>query len=80
MDTIVVDSVEEAIERMYGLPTVTLVHDVFERAAKLQAEALGRPELPMAVFPQGPPEQTDAEVDRLANLAFERILARLAGA
>lgn len=63
-----------------GVPTVTLVHDVFERAAKLQAEALGRPELHMVVFPQGPPEQTDGEVDRLANLALERILALLASA
>lgn len=63
-----------------GVPTVTLVHDVFELAAKLQAEALGRPELHMAVFPQGPPEQTDEEVDRLASLAFERILALLASA
>jgi hypothetical protein len=34
----------------------------------------------MAVFPQGPPEQTDEEVDRLASLAFERILALLASA
>ena len=61
-----------------GLPTVTLVHDVFEQAAKLQAEALGRPELSMVIFPQGRPEQTDEEIDRQAKLALDRVLAVLA--
>lgn len=65
-------AIEEA-----GVPTITLVHDVFERAAKLQAEVAGRPDLPMVIFPQGKPEPSEEEVDRQAHHALERIVALL---
>ena len=47
-----------------GHPTLVLVHDVFERAAKAQAAALGMPDLRMFVFTQhlpGEPDEVEAE-------------------
>ena len=35
-----------------GHPTVVIVHDSFERAARAQAIALGLPELKIYVYPQ----------------------------
>ncbi|MEE8442567.1 MAG: hypothetical protein V3S37_02355 [Dehalococcoidia bacterium] len=42
-----------------GHPTVVLVHDVFEKAARAQASALGMPDLRMYVFPQMRPDEPE---------------------
>ncbi len=47
-----------------GHPTLVYVHDVFERAARAQAAALGMPDLRIYVYPQnrsGEPDQVEAE-------------------
>ncbi len=60
-----------------GVAAVAVVHDVFEKAAKAQAVALGMPDIRMVVYPQ--PELSDVEssapdaarqvVDSLAEMA-----------
>ena len=42
-----------------GLPTVVLVHDHFAHAARMQAKALGMPDLKIYVYPQHGPEEPD---------------------
>jgi hypothetical protein len=42
-----------------GIPTVVVVHDVFEEAARRQAASGGIPDLRMIVFPQPPPQEDD---------------------
>ena len=49
--------------RKAGHPTLVLVHDVFERAARAQATALGMPDLRMHVFPQYRPSEQPDEVE-----------------
>lgn len=61
-----------------GIPSITLIHDVFEQAAQLQADVLGRPKLTRIVFPQGKPEMSDEEVDGLARGVLDRITTLLA--
>ena len=60
-----------------GVPAIVLIHDVFEQAAQLQAEILGRPDLTRVIFPQGKPEMSDEEVDRLARQALDKVHAIL---
>jgi|TARA_B100000809_G_scaffold258534_1_gene301901 hypothetical protein len=42
-----------------GVAAVAVVHDVFEKAARAQAIALGMPDLRMVVYPQ--PKLSDVE-------------------
>jgi hypothetical protein len=60
-----------------GVPAIVLIHDVFENAAQLQAEILGRPSLTRVMFPQGKPEMSDVEVDQLARQALDKVMAIL---
>ena len=60
-----------------GVPAIVLIHDVFENAAQLQAEILGRPSLTRVIFPQGKAEMTDGEVDQLARQALDKVMAIL---
>ena len=60
-----------------GHPTVVLVHDVFERAARAQATALGMADLRMYVFSQrrhDEPEDVEAAKASLAVEAFSALL------
>jgi len=59
------------------IPAIVLIHDVFEQAAILQADILGRPGLNLVIFPQGKPEMSVEEVDRLAWQAVDKIIAIL---
>lgn len=61
-----------------GIPAIAIIHDVFARAAQLQAEVLGRPDLTRIVVPQGQPESSDDDVDRLARGILDEITAVLA--
>ncbi|MGH9356561.1 MAG: hypothetical protein ACRD10_10570 [Terriglobia bacterium] len=47
---------------------------MFEHAAQLQAEILGRPDLARVVYPQGKPEMSDDEVDALGRQALAKIV------
>ncbi|HVB97746.1 MAG TPA: hypothetical protein VNJ12_00230 [Candidatus Dormibacteraeota bacterium] len=60
-----------------GIPSIVLIHDVFQQAAGLQAEILGRRGLARVVFPQGKPEMSDEEVDQLAGQAVDQVMAIL---
>jgi hypothetical protein len=59
------------------IPAIVLIHDVFEQAAILQADILGRSGLNLVIFPQGKPEMSVEEVDRLARQALDKITAIL---
>jgi len=61
-----------------GIPAIALIHDVFEQAAQLQAEVLGRPDLTRIIVPQGHPEPSGEDVDRLARGILDKIKALLA--
>lgn len=68
-----------AIERR-GKPTITIVHDVFERAARLYARALGMPELPLLVEPTPRGGTISFEVKELAQQKLgDLIIALTAG-
>ena len=60
-----------------GIPAIVLIHDVFEQAAKLQADILGRPGLNLVIFPQGEPEMSVEKVDRLARKALDKVTSIL---
>ena len=59
------------------IPAIVLIHDVFAQAAILQADILGRSGLNLVIFPQGKPEMSVEEVDRLARQALDKITAIL---
>ena len=55
-----------------GHPTLVYVHDVFERAARVQAKALGMPDLRIYVYPQNRSGEPDeVEVEKAAQAAEE---------
>lgn len=60
-----------------GIPAIVLIHDVFENAAQLQAEILGRPNLTRVIFPQGKAEMSEGDVDALARQALDQVMAIL---
>lgn len=60
-----------------GVPAIALIHDVFQHAATLQAEVLGRRSLVRVIFPQGKPEMSDEEVNQLAGQAVDQVMAIL---
>jgi len=66
--------------RKAGHPTLVLVHDVFERAARAQATALGMPDLRMYAFPQyrsgEQPDEVEAAKAAQAAEAFPALFQR----
>ncbi len=72
-----VDAVE--IERQ-GKPTVTIVHDAFERAARLHARALGLPDLPLLVEPTPRGGTISFDVEDFAQEAIAAVLQALTAA
>ena len=46
-----------------GVPAIVISHDVFEKAARAQSQALGLPELRLIVYqqPQGTTEEVEGE-------------------
>lgn len=47
-----------------GVPAVGLVHQPFEKLAKMQAVQLGMPEAPLLIYPQDLPSKDPADVVR----------------
>lgn len=61
-----------------GVPTVTLAHDVFERAAHAQAKVMGAPDLPIAVVSQLIYNRgTDEEVKKAADALYPLVVKSL---
>ncbi|MBI2862408.1 MAG: hypothetical protein HYX89_06290 [Chloroflexi bacterium] len=60
-----------------GHPTVVFVHDKFEWAARVQAKAMGEPDLNIYVYPQYRPGASDEEEAAKAAKAFEEFPAML---
>jgi len=56
-----------------GHPTVVVVHDRFERAARAQATALGLPDLKIYVFPQHEAGNVEPEEIRQGTKAAEEL-------
>jgi hypothetical protein len=61
--------------RKHGLPTVALVWDIFERAAKAMASLQGVPDLPIVVVPQVLVGETDAHQRAKGTGAAAHVLA-----
>jgi hypothetical protein len=70
----VVDAVE--IERR-GKPTITVVHDAFEKAARLHARALGMADLPLLIEPTPKGGTISFDVEELADRKLAEVLAAL---
>jgi hypothetical protein len=61
----------------HGVPTATIISSEFVTAATAQATALGATEYRTIVVPHPIQPLTRDEVQRLADKAFDAILARL---
>ena len=60
-----------------GLPTVTICWERFEGAARAQADALGLPQLPLAVIPEAKRGETREELRRKAERVLDVIIGSL---
>ncbi len=60
-----------------GIPTSTIVSTGFHKSARLEAQALGAPALPLVVIPHPVAHLTVKDVQELAEAAFESIAASL---
>ena len=61
-----------------GVPTVTLAHDVFERAAHAQAKVMGLSDLPIAVVSQLVYNRgTEDEVKKAADALYPLVVKGL---
>lgn len=57
-----------------GVPAVGLVHEPFEKLAKMQARQLGMPDAPLLIYPQDLPSKDPEElVQRKAQEVSERL-------
>lgn len=65
--------------RKLGVPAVGLVHDRFEKLAKLQLQQLGEPDLPIIYYKQDlpaveKPEEVSAKADDVADQCQHHII------
>lgn len=60
-----------------GIPTLTIAHDTFEAAAKMHAEVLGLPQIPLLVEPTPKSTSATAEPERVVDEKWQQILAAL---
>ncbi len=58
-------------------PTITVCHDKFERAARLHAEALGMPALPLLIEPAPASGNIASDVAHLARAAVSQVIGAL---
>jgi len=63
----------------HGIPTATIVTTGFRNSARLEAQALGAPALPLVVIPHPVAHLAVKDVRELAEAAFESIAAALSG-
>jgi hypothetical protein len=62
-----------------GIPTSTIVTTGFHDSARLEAQALGAPALPLVVIPHPVAHLTVKDVQELAEAAFASIIESLSG-
>jgi len=61
-----------------GIPAVGLVHEPFEKLAKMQAVQLGMPDAPLLIYPQDLPSKDPTDlVQEKADAVAERIVGIL---
>lgn len=60
-----------------GVPTLTIVHDTFETAAKMHAEILGLAEVPLLVEPTPKSGSATTDPEGVAAEHWQEILAAL---
>ena len=60
-----------------GVPTVLVVHTVFERAARSQLQTLGEPDLAVITYIQPKPGETEAEECQKAREVAAQIPVQL---
>ncbi len=63
-----------------GTPAVFVASEEFRDAARVQADALGMPDVARVFVPHPIQDRTDAEMTALADGAFEAIVAALTAA
>ena len=68
------DAVE--IERR-GIPTITICHDKFEKAAKLHAKIMGLPEVPLLIEPIPKGGSITFDTKELAKAHIDEVLRAL---
>lgn len=58
-----------------GVPAVGLVHEPFEKLARMQAVQLGMPDAPLLIYPQDLPSKDSADlVQKKAEELAERVI------
>ena len=60
-----------------GKPAVFVASEEFRDAARVQAEALGMPDVARVFVPHPIQDRTDAEMTALADQAFDAVVAAL---
>jgi hypothetical protein len=60
-----------------GIPTITICHDTFERAARFHATSLGLPDLPLLIEPAPRGGNLTTHPREVAERTVERVLAAL---
>lgn len=61
-----------------GIPAVGLVHEPFEKLARMQVIQLGMPDAPILIYPQDLPSKDPAElVQKKADEVAERVMEML---
>jgi len=63
-----------------GIPTVPVVTDVFQTAARAQASALGRPDFDAVYVPHPIQDQNPQEIAARAETVVAELAAHLTGA
>lgn len=62
-----------------GVPAIVVSHNVFEKAAKAQANALGVPELRILVYSQPKGEEEEVEGAKSAQYIAQQLVTLLEG-
>ena len=60
-----------------GVPTITICHAPFERAARRHAITLGLPDLPLLIEPSPKGSNLTVDAAGIAARTFDRVLASL---
>ena len=63
-----------------GVPAIVISHDVFEKAARAQSNALGLPELRVIVYRQPKGQEADLEGAQAARQVVDQLIELVRGA
>ena len=62
-----------------GVPAIVISHDVFEKAARAQSNALGLSELRVIVYPQPKGQEADLEGAQAARQVVDQLIGLVRG-